>query len=660
MTNLGAVGAARATLMEDKAGEWFTAAELADMGLPTMPNDKRAVNRRARDERWHLRNGPAGEPLSRPRAGRGGGTEYHVSLLPGAARLELARRSGTSDAEAAAEPAGSGLWRSFETASAKAREEAQRRLGIIQEIDLLLRSSVTATAAIADVAPRHNVSSSTLWGWLKLIEGVARQDWLPALAPRHRGGGKEAEIDPFLWTFFKSDYLRPSEPTLTSCYHRTAAKAAELGLSMPSEKTFRRRFERDLHPDIVLRRRKGEEALRRSIPAEKRDVSELHALECVNIDGHKFDVFVTPPGGGKPIRPIMVAIQDVYSSKVLAWRLDLSESAMLTRLAFADLFSKYGIPKHCVLDNGRAFASKWITGGAASRYRFKIREEEPTGIITAFGIEIHWALPYRGQSKPIERAWRDLASDISRAPEMHGAYVGNKPTAKPENYGSRAIPWDEFVGHVSRGIDWHNARLGRTGRHYRNRSFDEVFAESYAQAPIGKATPEQLRMALLAADQVRVDRRTSLLTIFGNRYWSPSCAHLRGQLVTVRYDPDDLRQDVHLYDQGGKYLTSAQMLENSGFLDADGAIRSAKRVAAHKKTIRAGIEAEQLLAAEELARLRPDAPIALLPEPKVTRLVRHRGRAGGALPKPHEAPAVDPRVEEFNRIAQRAALRVID
>ncbi len=42
---------------------------------------------------------------------------------------------------------------------------------------------------------------------------------------------------------------------------------------------------------------------------QRRSVEELHALECVNVDGHKFDVFVTPPGGGKPVRPIMVAIR---------------------------------------------------------------------------------------------------------------------------------------------------------------------------------------------------------------------------------------------------------------------------------------------------------------------------------------------------------------
>src|SRR5690606_21666117 len=108
---------------------------------------------------------------------------------------------------------------------------------------------------------------------------------------------------------------------------------------------------------IVTLRRKGEEALRRSIPSQRRRVEDLHALECVNIDGHKFDVFVTPPRGGNPIRPVMVAIQDVRSSRVLAWRVGETESAALARLAFADLFRDYGIPKHAVLDNGRGFAS---------------------------------------------------------------------------------------------------------------------------------------------------------------------------------------------------------------------------------------------------------------------------------------------------------------
>jgi putative transposase len=135
---------------------------------------------------------------------------------------------------------------------------------------------------------------------------------------------------------------------------------------------------------------------------------------------------------------------------------------VLTRLAFADLFSKWGIPAGCLLDNGRAFASKWITGGAKTRFRFKIREEEPTGILTALGVRIHWATPYRGQSKPIERAFRDLCDTIASHPAVHGAYTGNHIDAKPENYGiAGGSDRDVFVELVSRGIAAHNARPGR-------------------------------------------------------------------------------------------------------------------------------------------------------------------------------------------------------
>ncbi|MGZ2879146.1 hypothetical protein, partial [Pseudomonas aeruginosa] len=66
-----------------EAREWFTAAELADMRLTGLPHDKRATNRLANDRRWKLRSDKAGAPLARPRVGRGGGTEFHISLLPG-------------------------------------------------------------------------------------------------------------------------------------------------------------------------------------------------------------------------------------------------------------------------------------------------------------------------------------------------------------------------------------------------------------------------------------------------------------------------------------------------------------------------------------------------------------------------------------------------
>lgn len=621
-----------------EAREWFTAAELADMRLTGLPHDKRAMNRLANDRRWKLRSDKAGAPLARPRVGRGGGTEFHISLLPGAAQVEIGRKMGDTRL-ALAEDAANADWDWYRLQTDAVKDEAQRRAEVIAQIETLERSGLTRTLAIQVVMAQHGVSRQTVWNWLALIAGIAPHNRLPALAPRRRGGGREAEMDEQLWRIFLSDYLRLEQPTFAQCYERTAAIATEKGLTMPSERSVRRKVEREVHPKVLLEARRGKDALRRSIPAQRRTVAHLHALEVVNIDGHKFDVFVKT-GDGRIIRPIMVAIQDVYSRKIVAWRVGGEESAVQTRLCFADLFEKWGIPKECLLDNGRAFASKWITGGANSRFRFKVKEEEPTGLLTGLGIRIHWATPYRGQSKPIERAFRDLCDSIAKHPAFAGAYTGNNPTAKPENYASRAVEWGAFLAEVDRGIARHNARPGRRTETARGRSFDSVFAESYASAPIGKASTEHMRMALLAGEQKTVNRQTGEIQLLGNRYWSHECDALHGQKVTVRFDPDNLLRDIHLYDLKGRYLCSAQVFEDVKFLDAASAKASAKMVAEYRRRIRDAADAHELLAAAHVASLQVDAPEPQPVQANVTRMVRHRGTA--AALKVADVPAAKP------------------
>src|SRR3546814_5871438 len=111
----------------------------------------------------------------------------------------------------------------------------------------------------------------------------------------------------------------------------------------------------------------------------------------------------------------------------------------------------------------------------------------------------------------------------------------NRPDAKPENYGSKAVDLDTFLRVWNEGMAAHNARLGRRTEMAMGRlSFDQVFDESYARSPIGKATEEQLRMALFAADQVRTDRKTGAIQLAGNRYWAPELVELAGQAVTIR------------------------------------------------------------------------------------------------------------------------------
>jgi len=613
--------------------DWFSLSELLALGLSGLPTDRRKLSRKAQDEAWHLQVDADGQLLSRARGRVGGGVEFHISVLPPATQLELATRglSISHPQPAEAETREAREWRWFDRQTDTVKNEAARRQLLLAEIDVLEAAGVTRSAAISDVSRRFDVGASTIWLWFNAVKGIAMHDRLPFLAPRRKGGGVEAEIPDDIWKLFLSDYLRPEQPTLKSCYDRVVKVAKDrcINQALPSDAAFRRRLKRDVDARVMLLRRGKKDEFKRSVPDQRRKLDTMNALDLVNIDGHEFDVFVIPPGGSEkhPVRPVLVAIQDVFSRKFLAWKLDLSENFLATRLAFADLFKIYGIPKACLLDNSRTFAGKKLTGGVKTRFRYKHIEGEAAGLLTSLGIQIRFAQVYHGQAKPIERGFRDFADRIARGPECAGAYTGNSPTNKPANRGERAIPWDEFEQIVERGIADHNARMGRRGGVCNGRSFDQVFAESYATATIGKASSEQLRIALLVAEQKRVDRRTGEIKLLGNRYWAEECGRIRGDLVTVRYDPEDLTKEVHIYDFSGAYLFAAQPVGDVQFLEAAGAHAVSKRRKNYRDSVRAVEAAYDLMEAAEVAALQAAAgvPAPDLPDPGAVRIHRHRG-----------------------------------
>jgi len=646
----------------------FTAAELAELALPGLARTKRKINERAAAECWALATDSAGVPLARPRTGRGGGLEYSVELLPAAARAALTAQAAVStiaDVTPAPETKAAQLWAWYDGANAKTKADATRRLAAIDAIDALVDSGMTRSAAVPAVAKRVGVGASTLWSWVSMIDGVLRCDRLVYLAPRRAGGGSETAVDNGAWQFLLSDFLRPEQPTFSACYERMKRDyATPRGITVPIERTLRRKLEREVDQRVIVLRREGTEALRRMLPAQERSVAELHALEMVNIDGHKFDVFVKWPDG-RIGRPMMVAIQDIYSRKILAHRLDESENALATRLVFADLFRDWGIPRVCLMDNGRAFASKTITGGTKTRYRFKVRDDDPLGVLPAVGVEVRFATPYRGQSKPIERAFRDMCDAIAKHPAFAGAYTGNNPLAKPENYGSHAVPIEDFRRVVAAGIAAHNAKAGRRTEMARGvHSFDQVFADSYAVAPIGKATPEQLRMALLTAEDRTCDRETAVVTLEGNRYFHEALRRHAGKKLTVRFDPDDLHGEVHIYDRGGEHICSTTAIGTRGFSDKASANQRRAQEADHKRRTRELVKAQELLDASQIAALIPDyADEAPAPTPGVVRPVRTRGNTAAALKPAAAMPQSQSQTEAhsaLDRMTKRVArLRLV-
>ena len=528
---------------------WFSAQELAGYKLPTMPRDKRKMNELALSQGWAFRSAPDGTALARKRAARGGGIEYHLDVLPLNARAKLVKIVAS---EAASSDQGvvqdrSAAWQRYDQQSDAAKAEAQRRLSIIDQVDAMVGAGCSIAIAVASLSAPNDVSLATFFNWRAAIKGVEAPDRLAFLVPQRGGGGGQVDVDAEIWRLLISDYLRKSKPAWAACCWRAERKAAEQGLTLPNRRTLWRKFEREVDPMVVVRERDGREALDRMKPAQKRSVEHMHALEMINIDGHRFDVFVEWPGQKEPVRPMMICMSDIYSRKPLAWRFDLSENTHVTRLTFRDLFEKYGIPGACLMDNGRAFNSKQMTGGIDKRNRFKVRAEEPTGILTALGVKVVLATPYHGQAKPIERGFREMCEYISRHPEFQGAYTGSNPMAKPDDYRSRAIPFATFAAVVNREIAALSDKTGRSGGACEGRSWNQTFNDSYGASAIGKATPEQLRMALLASsDLLNTSRSDGSVRLYGNHYWHEELSRRTGEKVRVRFDPEQLHTSVEV------------------------------------------------------------------------------------------------------------------
>ncbi|WP_155304143.1 transposase domain-containing protein [Desulfosarcina widdelii] len=408
---------------------------------------------------------------------------------------------------------------------------------------------------------------------------------------------KQAEIDA-LWSQYER---KPEKDTL------------------PSLSTFKRKLRREIPRRVLILAREGVEALSRSYPAQERDRGVFHALEAVNADGHKFDVFVRFPDG-EVCRPVIVAFQDLYSGKILSYRVAKTENADTIRLAFGDILERYGIPEHAYLDNGRGFASKWMTGGLPNRYRFKIKSEDPAGIMPQVGTVVHWCIPGHGQSKPIERYFLDGRNDIAKHPICSGAYTGNSPHAKPENYGSKAVPLDVFMKVLHQGIIEHNARRGRRSKVCDGGSFDEVFAESYSQSPIRKATTQQRRLWLLAAEGVTASRTDGSITFLNNRYHCDALSEHMGAKLVARFDPDNLHDPIHVETLDGRFIGEADCIQAAGFNDTQAAREYNRKRNQYKKAVKKQLEAQRSMNAIEAANLLPDidppeTPVSTVIEP---------------------------------------------
>ncbi|PIE13798.1 MAG: hypothetical protein CSA70_03525 [Rhodobacterales bacterium] len=602
--------------------EWWSISDLVALAHRDLPKTKRGMSEFAAEGRWN-------EDMNRCRevAGNGGKRrEYHYTLLPPLVQGEIVTSAMIDEVSQTKEETrqdlkAQSLWHTYHWAPETARNEADRRLKVVQEVDRLI-PTLGIGGATELVSIREDIPGRTIARWRKLTSGMHKSDWLPALLPAHQGRTKTAKCDKRAWDMISSDYLRPEQPSFASCYTRMKEAAKEHGWSpVPARATLLRRIEKEFGKAAIIMARKGQHAAAALYPAQTRDRSVFHAMEAVNADGHNFDVFIRFEDGSIG-RACMIAFQDLYSGMILCHRISQSENKETIRLAIADMVESWGIPEHVYFDNGRAFMSKWITGGIKHRFRFKVKDEEPKGVLTQLGVEVHNTTPYHGQAKPIERSFRDMCDRISRHPALAGAYTGNHIDAKPENYHNRAVPIEEFRKFVAGEIMRHNTHPDRNTQTVKGRSFAEAFEESLAKpgVVVRKATMLQRQFFLMAGEAKAARATNGEIHMAGNRYWSEHLIAHAGKKLMVRFDPENLHDDLFVYTLDGRFIDRAPCIEAVGFNDAEAARQHAKLKRQFMKANREVLRLGRLLTPAQVAAQIPDPDPVDLNLPKVVGL----------------------------------------
>lgn len=601
------------------AREWFSAAELAELNLPGLPSTKPGVLKVVRREGWMGADGK-----TRKRKGQGGGVEFHVSLLPEAAQARVAA-IGAPKAERLDRDS---AWLRLEKLPAGYKAKAHERLAVIDQIEELQRHGLNKSKAIEQVvmmAAREARAAgqepplkvATIYTWFARIEGVARADRVAYLAPEWTGRAADTEAcSPDAWEFYKGYYLRHAKPPHAGAYDRLKRVAPDNGWTIPSAKTLIRRLNAEIPVPVQALLREGEEAASFTMPARTRDRSGILPMQILNLDGHTWDVFVRWPNGTVS-RPHALVVQDIASGKILAIRHDLTLNHHLVRLALGDTFRDHGLCETILMDNGRENAAQAISGGQYRMRWGRTPEQEPAGLLKTLGIKAVAVTPYLGRAKPIERAFRNFAHDIAKIPEFEGAYTGHNPTAKPENYGNAAVPFQLFEEIVRREVAFYNAREGRRGIGMNGRSFDQVFAEGMALQHRSRLTDEQLRLCLLASKPVSMEPGSGAVSVEGHRYWSPELGDLRRQKVTVRFDPERMDLPAYVYSLDGRLLAKADRVLEGTFNSHTDAREARKAMREHKRGVALQAKALRTLEAQDIAArsMGTAPPTAPMPTP---------------------------------------------
>lgn len=381
-----------------------------------------------------------------------------------------------------------------------------------------------------------------------------------------RGGhnkGTSSVPEP-IWQGFLNYYLDERQPPFREAYRMTKYWAEEFYPEyleeMPSESTFRRKYNTDRKSAVEIYKRQGLKALLdKCIPYVDRMYDDMYANDVWICDNHTLDI-QSLSYEGSIHRLSVTAFMDAKSGIITGFNITDNPSMNSTIFALRNGILRYGKPRAILADNGSEFLTYDFAGrGIRKQNKDNVIAEYST-ILGRLEIEFRTAKVKNAKAKNIERFFFDLKNHISRAfPTFTGGNITERPESLKSQIKKGNIPTDSRLREVMELlIEQENLMPygGKDKSKYKDFSKLDVWNTSIKETTQIIVPEKDLDLYLMRAKNYqKVGRQGVYITVAGEKLWYNSEDYWQhiGKKVMARYDPTDLRQ-IRLYDEEDRYF----------------------------------------------------------------------------------------------------------
>jgi putative transposase len=349
------------------------------------------------------------------------------------------------------------------------------------------------------------------------------------------------KIDTEYFDYFKSLYLKEGAPSAQSAWIMTLGFAKETCnidiKNFPSSKSFIRKLRKDVPEQAIFLARYGDAAWNKKYASYiPRDYSNITAGNFWVSDHAQIDVAVN--FNGSVCFPWVTVFRDIKSSKWLGWFLH-AESPNSDHIFQAFYYGVllFGLPIDIYLDNGKDYRCKDFAGGRSGSIKVMHNTSKENSLLKNLGINVHFALPYNAQTKPIERDFLKVKTYLSK--HMVG-YRGGKITERPEKLkteikNEQIMPFEDFKTLFDDFILNVLNKMPSNGKVLQGRCPDELWAEEYSVKKIISKNALKL-FCMRTSKDVSIGRNGVYDSQLQLTYWDEWMIAQKGKKVYLRRD----------------------------------------------------------------------------------------------------------------------------